>query len=187
MIDDGIASDRMTSNDMTSCAARRGQLQAMEPIIITIILVLIIGVALIFYVRINYHEVASDSASFSQEEDLALLSRISSMPELSCPAVDGVPKNCIDLEKARQFQRLTRNDRTRSYYNPVLGATNITIETVDLAVTTAGSAGEALDTINIYQNMQSENRVVVRTYAVVFDPASRTNRFATIIIERERR
>jgi hypothetical protein len=156
--------------------ARRAQLQALEPIFIVIILAIVMGIGLLFYVRIADSQERQDSSAQAQQEDLATLARISRMPELSCSA-DASLTNCIDVHKAEAFSRLLANDQAKLYYYPYLGDKNITITWLDLAsgVTT---------TLRLYGGMQSDTYTATTTYFTVYESVNSTAKLATLTILR---
>lgn len=165
---------------------RRGQLQAMEPIIIVIVLAIIIGLVLLYYVRINAYETKTDTANYQAKEDLAMLGRLTTLPELACPRSETVKTYCIDLLKAQAFASTMGDIRNgpanRVYYSPVLGATNITLRWYDLSK----PAGQMAQQLTIYSNLRDSTRVrTTTTYFTAFEPVNGTRQFAMLIVERQ--
>ena len=157
---------------------RRGQLQTLEPIIIVIILAVIIGMLLLFYVRISATQSRVDKQANAQQEDLASLARITTLPEISCPRSETVKTYCIDLLKARAFKDLMANPQLRSTYFSVLGASEISIETIDLQ--------GAPSSMVLYDALEPGNVSASRTYFTGYDPVQDTRKFAIMVIKRER-
>ena len=148
---------------------KRGQLQTLEPIIIVIVLVLIAALVLMAFVRLT-----DASTPLDNSEAVAVLERVSTMPELSCPVIETAGTYCIDLAKVEAFSRIMRDEDNRIAYQPVFGFTQITLEVV----------GD--DPILLYDMIDPEADVRAgTTYFTVHDPLTDTRRFATITVRRE--
>lgn len=177
---------QLNSRSLHVAVVRRGQLQAMEPIIIVIVLAIIIGLVLLYYVRINAYETKTDTANYQAKEDLAMLGRLTTLPELACPRSETVKTYCIDLLKAQAFASMMGDARSgpsnRVYYSPVLGATNITLRWYDLSK----PSGQMAQQLTIYSNLRDSTRVrTTTTYFTAFEPVNRTRQFAMLIVERQ--
>lgn len=156
---------------------RKGQFQTLEPVIVVIALVFIFGIALFYYVQISGNRESAAAAAFDHEQELALLATVSQMPELSC-ASDVSASTCIDLYKAKGFAELLKDERARTYYYPLLGASNITLRWVDL------STGKH-QSLTLYTNTKGTEVKAARTYFTLYDPVQKSFYFTTMIIERE--
>jgi len=147
---------------------KKGQLQTLEPIVIVIVLVLIAAIVLMLFVKLN-----DTSPSFDSREALNVLQRVSTMPELSCPAIETAGTHCIDLGKARAFSRTV----DEIFYQPVFGFTSITLEVVE---------ENKLEEILLYDaTVPDANVRASTTYFTVHDPVTDTRKFAMLTIRRE--
>jgi hypothetical protein len=155
---------------------KKAQLQAMEPIIIVIVLAVIIGVGLLFYTRINDNQQREDRIVAYQQEDLVLLSRIARMPELSCSNDESLT-NCIDAEKAKAFATVLRTERGRLHYYSFFGDANVTITSFDLETGT-------LDTQEIYGGLDAESYTPIVMYFTLYDPKTDISKMATLTVLR---
>jgi hypothetical protein len=155
----------------------KGQLQALEPIIITIVLGIIMVIGVVFYINISGSQSQQDKQEQAQQDELVLLARTSRLPELSC-SEDVSGTNCIDLYKANALAKRLSDPKERAYYFTLFGASNITIEYVDLVNNKAVF-------VPLYSAAGGNRTRATRTYFTVYDPVERTTNFATLIIERE--
>lgn len=156
---------------------RRGQLQTLEPIIIVMVLALIAGLSLLFYLRITEGQEMQQTREFRMQEDVATLGRIANLPELSCNRAETANTYCIDVYKARTFGEFLRtNHQARTYYYALFGATNITLQII---------SGGTTEQIALYENLNNTFVTQTRTYFTVQDPTTGSREFAVLIIERE--
>jgi hypothetical protein len=157
---------------------RRGQLQTLEPVLVVIFIGILLGVGMLVFVRMGSFRSSQEATLVQEQEALVLLKRLTTLPELSCPAAVTVQTFCIDEEKARQFALRMDDPRERAHYFPLLGASEITLEIVDLD----GGVQE----LAVY-NATIGNRTVVGsgTYFTAYDPAREERRFAILTLRRE--
>lgn len=159
--------------------SRRGQLQAMEPIIIVIVLAIIIGIVMLFYTRISAQENRAGTTRYQAREDIAMLGRLTTMPELACPRSETVKTYCIDIGKATAFAAMMNDPKERIYYNPFLGATNLTLKWYDMQQ-------DKMNSLALYNNLRDPERITTTTtYFTVFEPVNSTRQFAMLIVERQ--
>jgi hypothetical protein len=160
---------------------RRGQLQALEPILVVIFLAIIIGLVLLYYVQITTVEGTRDQRRYQAQEDLALLGRITTLPELSCPRSETVKTYCLDLFKAQAFATLTAQPETKAYYYPVFGSANVTLYWLDLKY-----GAERLQSLRLYSSIgNSTNVKPTTTYFTAYEPVDGTRQFAMLVVERQ--
>ena len=152
-------------------------MQTLEPVIIVIMLAIIIGIGLLFYARISASQQHQTGVALQYQEDLATLSRLSHMPELSVPAGADC-SNCIDIYKAAEFSELLKGERNRTVYYPVFGPTAIMIDYLELS-------GNKLNHLVLYNNTNTGFAKVTRTYFTMYEPVNRTRQFAMLTIARE--
>jgi hypothetical protein len=166
---------------MTAGPVRRAQLNTLEPIIITILIVIILGVTLLFFVRINRGEALERVETLKDQEDTATLSRMTHLPELACSQDVSAGTNCIDLEKARAFQTKFNGDAAvRQRYAYVFGTNSeVTIDVIDIN----GGYG-AVEKIMFVTGTVGTEAKATTTYFVVHDPSIQKNRFAVMTIRR---
>jgi hypothetical protein len=155
----------------------RGQLQSMEPIIIVIVLAIIAGLSLLFYVRISGGQQNEEIRAAHAQEDVATLGRIVNLPEFSCSRSATTNTYCIDKYKAQAFGNYTaKNTAARLYYYGFFGAANVTLQVVE---------NGALHQIPLYANLKNDYVTQTRTFFTVLDPLTGERQFAILIIERE--
>ena len=113
---------------------KKAQLQAMETIIISIILVLLVLIGLWFYSGVSASSADQTSRLLSQEDANTLVILLSELPELSCPDRSVETRNCLDITKIDLLSQAITNpesdlytNNNRLYYASLFGATNITI------------------------------------------------------------
>ena len=159
-------------------AGGKGQLQVMEPIIIVVFLALILGILLMFYLRIADTEHAQDVRVHENAQDLAVLQRMARLPEIACPKSETGQTYCIDLYKARAFTRSMENPRARASYFPVFGAARITVHIIEVSGETSNFT--IYNTLNATANVRPSI-----TYTTVYDPVHDTRQFAMVMIERQ--
>jgi hypothetical protein len=152
---------------------RRGQLQAMEPIIIVVILILIFSIAGVFFFRAGEREQATDARLLQDKNDAALLARMAWLPELSC----GTGTNCIDRYKLEAFAALLHNQTVRTSYYQIFGQTQVSVTWIELE-------GQQ-QTVILYDNFKGEDVATTRTYFTIYDPATNTRNFAIMTIKRD--
>jgi hypothetical protein len=156
---------------------KKGQLQTMEPIIIVIVLVIIIGICLLFYSRISNSQEDQQIRTAKAKEDTATLKRIANLPEFSCGRSTSTNTYCIDKYKAEAFGNFTASSaQARIYYYGFFGAANVTLQIIE---------NGNLRSIPLYYNLNSTYVTQTRTYFTVFDPVMQHRQFAILIIERE--
>lgn len=158
---------------------KKAQLQTLEPILIVIVLVMIAGIGLLFYVQFAEVDSADAVRSYESREALALLQRITTLPELSCGMAETAGTYCIDEKKAWAFGQIMQNQRMALEYQPIFGFSNITLFWID-----AGSAGE-VHKVKLYSQMNSTRYQIARTYFTVYDPVGDIRKFAMVEIARE--
>lgn len=160
-------------------SVRHGQLQAMEPIIIVMVIAVIIGIVLVFYFRITTVSSGISSQRLQSQEDVLSMIRIARMPELLCPGSISGDTNCIDLEKAKAFSAILRNQTYKTYYHPILGNANITIFWLDGDMKT--------HQMQLYSDIPSNSTHTSAslTYFTVYDPIAEVNDLAWVMIQKE--
>jgi hypothetical protein len=151
---------------------RRGQLSTLEPVLIVIFLVIIVGILLLFSTALIGDRSANDKLLLASDADLRLLKRITHMPELSCPSSETGETYCIDLYKAAAFA----NQDVKSYRS-LFGPTRITVQYLDL------DTGQWEQPIVLYNDAGQDVRAS-QTFSTVFDPLTQTRHFALISVER---
>jgi hypothetical protein len=153
----------------------------MEPIVIIMVLALIIGVAVMMYVRIADAQEGDDRRSMGAEEDLVLLSTLASMPELSCPQSISAGTRCLDRGKVLAAASVMTDDGTgggKLYYYRLFGDIRITITTVPLT-------DEEPSVVVLYDGMPAtENSRVTRTYFTLYDHVTDGRVFAILEVRR---
>lgn len=153
--------------------AIRGQLQTLEPILITIFLALIIGILLLVYVRISGSRGTDLQSVQESQDDVATLARIATLPELKC---SNAFENCIDKQKAIAFSQIAAGPG-KVFYHPMFGDVNITISWIDLQ--TGATGGKTL-----YDSLNSTNVKTTVTYFTIYNPVTNARQFATLMITR---
>jgi len=158
---------------------RRGQLQTLEPVIIVIVLTVLLLAGGAYFLRASQDDESRRAASVSARDDLALLERLSSLPELACSGPASANRMCVDLAKAEAFAGIIAGDETlRVAYFPILGATNLTLRVLD--IDEGSSRAMAL-----YDASRNGTRTrATRTYVTVLDPATGDVRFGMLEIRR---
>ncbi len=157
---------------------RRAQLQTLEPIIIVVILALIVGVVLLFVVRAGGAQDKASARAIDEREAIAMLRKVTSLPELSCPLSETVRTFCIDGAKAQAFARLAADPQERLAYYPLLGSSRINLTWADLSAGTTRS-------LLLYDGLGNASDVSQSaTYFTVYDPVQDARLFATLTIER---
>ena len=167
---------------------RRAQLQAMETIIISAVLVLLVIIGLWFYTGVSVDRSGQIGTQLSQEAANALIVVLSELPELSCPDMSLETRNCLDKTKAELLADALTNpqsnhysDEERLYYASIFGSANITI-TQRYPATEPESFS-----VQLFDGATSSN-VVARTLPInLYDPkatiGSRTITLAEIELE----
>ncbi len=159
---------------------RRGQIQTMEPIIITIFLILILLAGGAYFLHAFSGQQEQRAEAVQAADDLALLERLTTLPELSCGGTTNAGPLCVDARKARLFAgMLAANDSLRIAYYPVFGSTNITLRTVDI---TTGNAQDF--TISDASRNGSARVRSTRTFVTVLDPSDGDVGFGMLEVRR---
>lgn len=159
---------------------RRGQIQAMEPIIIVIFLIILLLAGGAYFLRMLSAQQDQRAEAVQAADDLALLERLTTLPELSCGGTASAGPLCVDARKARLFaDMLAQNDTLRIAYYPVLGATNITLRIVDI---TTGNAQDIL--ISDASRNDSARVRSTRTFVTVLEPSDGDVDFGMLEIRR---
>lgn len=154
---------------------RKAQLQTLEPILIVIFLALILGLVLLFSLRISDTSAQRDTISQGNRQDLALLGIVANLPEIACPRSETSKTYCIDEYKARAFNASMRDVRKRNVYFQLLGNTRISIQKID----------GASDPLVIYQMINDTSDVRTSfAYSTIHDPVTDLRSFAIVRIER---
>ncbi len=156
---------------------RKGQLQTLEPILIIIFLAIIAGIGMLFWIGFVESDAKDSAAAYESREALALLQRITTLPEFSCALSETRGTYCIDLEKAKVFQSMMADERLALQYTPILGFSNITLEIVDFS--------GANQKLVLNSRLNSERYQIMRTYFTVHDPVEDTRGFGVLTIVRE--
>jgi len=111
---------------------------------------------------------------------LALLERLTTLPELSCGGTANAGPLCVDARKARLFaDMLAANDSLRIAYYPVFGSTNITLRVVD--ITTGNARDFAISDASRNDSVRVRS---TRTFVTVFDPSDGDVGFGMLEIRR---
>ena len=168
----------------------KGQLQAMEPIIIVVMLGLIIGLVLLFYVRLSGTQAQTTQKITSSEEDVVMLTKVSRMPELLCPSTIASDTNCIDLGKASSFSAITTTAQGKMYYNSLFGNSNIILHWINFS---SGNADAVINDMTLYSALDqrslgknSSGVSTSTTYFFVYDPITKSNDLAWLDVVRPR-
>lgn len=159
---------------------RRGQLQTLEPILIVIVLSVLFGVGLLFFVKLQAHDPMK--AVTSEREATALLKKITTLPELSCPTSETVQTYCLDLVKAQMFSEMLGNAGNASFYFPLFGRSSVTLEWYDLSY-----GDEAIvEQLELYNALlEGADVAMSTTYFTVYDPVADQRYFASIMVRRQ--
>jgi len=155
---------------------KKGQLQALEPILAVIIIAIILVIGFIYVVKISTNESVQDEMLSAENEDTATLTMLSAMPELAC-ASDIKEKNCIDLEKAKLFSQLLKTPSGRSYYASLFGKRDIIITYFDIEK-------KQENTIVLFDYEAQGASIGSRTYFTAHDAATKNMHFAILSIKR---
>ena len=105
---------------MTAKKSTKGQLELSETTIITLVIVLIIGIAFFVYYKYSNESYKEAREKISEEGSSVLLAYIASMPEISCE------ENCIDASKLLAFKTVSNNKD----YIAIFGYKKIIVEQV---------------------------------------------------------
>lgn len=113
---------------------KNAQLQAMETIIVSIILILLVLLGLWVYSSISIDETSSKQRSISKEQALDMATKLSYLPELKCPGFSQESRLCIDSLKAEILsswltdpQNPEYSDSLRLSYAALFGSRDIRI------------------------------------------------------------
>lgn len=157
--------------------SRRGQLETLEPILIVIMLVLIAGIGLLFYVNISAGEYRGDLARIDDAQAIAIMQRATSMPELSCALSETAGTFCLDKYKVLAFSSIAREEQARIYYQDVFGTSSVRIGWLE-----AGSEEKV-----VLYNITTGNGSIttMHTYFTLHDPVADERYFAVMTIARE--
>ncbi len=162
---------------------RRAQLQAMEPIMIVIVLAIIAGISLLFYVRLSSGETRAQIRTTESIEDVQILGAVARMPELLCPDTESVQVNCIDYEKAKIFSQSSKLPENKIYYNPFFGNANITLYWIE---SISGSNDVTIQSQQLFDTMVNRNKTKTSiTYFTLYKPIEDRRYMAWMQIERE--
>ena len=162
---------------------KKGQFQTLEPVIIVIILVFIIGVMLMFYMRISKVEGDKTATTLRAQEDLTMREMITQLPELRCTESETSGTYCIDLFKAAEFKSLMTDDEQQILYYSLFGDAKITLHKIDLTDNTPTlSSG-----IILYNALTNEegNINTKYVYFTAHEPIEDKRLFAMVKIERQ--
>ncbi len=166
-----------------SSCKRRAQLQTMEPIMIVIVLSIIAGIALLFYVRLSSGEARAELRTTQSAEDIQVLGAVARMPELLCPNTESVQVNCIDYEKAIAFAESSKSIDNKIYYNPFFGNANITLFWIE---STGAPDGYTIQSKQLFDTMVNRNKTRTSiTYFSLYKPIEDRRYVAWMQIERE--
>ncbi|MDD9953874.1 MAG: hypothetical protein OXR66_06075 [Candidatus Woesearchaeota archaeon] len=149
---------------------KRAQFQTLEPILVIIIIVLLAGVGLLFFVNVSKTSVAHDISTLHERHLTAALDRMTTLPELSCPKSETENTYCIDLYKARVFAT-----QDHIPYYALFGPTKITLRWLD------GTAKELV----LYDALQSGQVRAATTYFTIYDPLTDERLFAMLTVQRD--
>lgn len=158
---------------------RRGQMQTMEPIIVVITITILLLVGGAYFLRASQGAEGDRTASRQGAEDLALLERVTTLPEIACAGVSSAGRLCVDKEKVRVFSAvLASNETLRVMYFPLFGRTNVSLRIVD--VEDGVATGYPL-----YMAMDNASTIrATRTFVSVLDPATGTLGIGSLEIRR---
>jgi hypothetical protein len=163
--------------------SKRAQLQAMEPIMIVIVLAIIAGIVLLFYVRLSSNEQQAEIRTTQSSEDVQILGAVARMPELLCPNVESVQVNCIDYEKAKAFSQSSMLPENKVFYNPLFGNANITLYWID-SIDSDGAVN--IKSTQLFDTMVNRNKTrMTITYFTLYKPIEDRRYMAWMQIERE--
>lgn len=163
---------------------RRAQLQAMEPIMIVIVLAIIAGIVLLFYVRLSTGEARAETRTAQAVEDVQILGAVARMPELLCPDTESVQVNCIDYEKAKVFAKSSQSTENKVYYNPFFGNANITLYWIESVHDADGNVN--VQSQQLFDTMVNRNKTKTSiTYFTLYKPIEDRRYMAWMQIERE--
>lgn len=104
--------------------SNKGQLQMIETILVLFIFILILVFGLYFYYQYSFSNIQQTSFELSEAEANALVSSITSLPELSCTN----QKNCIDIIKLINFKSVY--NQNKAYYASFFKNKKILVEQI---------------------------------------------------------
>ena len=153
---------------------KRAQLQAMETIIVAIVLILLVLLGLFIYVVGSEDVAEQNQRQGASEEILTLGTRLSNMMELSCSQRGRENSVCVDLVKAELLgawltdpQNPNYDDTIRLQYADVFGSRNITLRQKYPAPTSNQE-------IVLFDGLTNENYLTQFIPVVIYDPQEET-------------
>ena len=81
---------------------KKGQSEMMETFMVIIVIVILLIVGLFFYYSFAIEGYTAEGEETAEESGIALMSAISSMPEITCANKD----NCVDITKVFAFKKI---------------------------------------------------------------------------------
>lgn len=152
---------------------KKAQLQAMETIIVAVVLVLLVIIGLWTYTGLSRDGSEQLGRQLSLEAANALITILSEMPELSCPDMSLETRNCLDKTKLELLSDALTNPNSdlysaeeRLYYASIFGSANITIR--------QKYPSNQFFEVQLFDGATSRN-VIARTLPVnIYDPTANT-------------
>lgn len=169
----------MSGGGVVGRSLRRGQMQTLEPIIIVITITLLLLVGGAYFLRASQGADDQRASARQEAEDLALLERVTTLPEISCSGVSSAGRLCVDREKAIAFSStILANESLRIAYFPLFGRTDLSLRVVSLNEDVARD-------ISIYDAADNATTIrATRTFVSVLDPATGTLGIGSLEIRR---
>lgn len=107
---------------------RKSQIQTFETMAVLLIFFILIGIGMIFYVRVYKSNLDITKYGYSQSKSVAIAQRAMSMPELQCSKNKVAADNCIDVLKLEAAINVISSNEI-SYYDLLeFGEVNVTLE-----------------------------------------------------------
>lgn len=158
---------------------KKAQMEGMETIVISIILIVIVVIGVLFYVKGAKVTDESNANKAKLSDIKSLATKLTYMPELSCPDF-GASKTspCIDAYKAKIFgNMLAENNTLRIEYYDLFKDSKVTIEQIYPTPTRTNNP------YMIYNALTDEENVFSNWMPItIFDPEKgRTLGILTII------
>ncbi len=105
---------------------RKGQIKLVESVFVIIIFMIILVIAIVFFSRFQRSESQFQDTQESLRQSVQMAQRFASLPEVACTENNAIRRNCVDLMKLENMDKLSTNEMV--YYYDLFRYGTVTIE-----------------------------------------------------------
>lgn len=113
---------------MSTSLLKQGQVQNMETISVTIIIIILIVLGLVYFADLQFLSVESQIEEQQRQRAISIAQSAANMDEVSCVQFAAPSPNCMDYHSIKSMNASMSDESFEDYYFPLFGFSTIEVE-----------------------------------------------------------